>query len=211
MKDIIRDRLNKMEDLEQRRILKDLMTGVFLNLVEYQETLNKQIEQRVFDEVVPLEERHDVYVTLCPREDLDPIHEFLYPILPEDAAPQTVYLSEASEALARKEEMKLFTFYMECGQQELQSLLKSNRTFHGEIVTSEGRHAITVRLKSSTAYISKIEELYRVFRKNSLPWKSINAPYVFKFVDCVLVGSDDGDAWDKTACGQRTFNPSGGV
>ena len=49
MKDIIRDRLNKMEDLEQRSMLKNLMTGVFLNLVEYQETLNKQIEQRVFD------------------------------------------------------------------------------------------------------------------------------------------------------------------
>ncbi len=197
MKDMIRDRLNKMEDLEQRRMLKDLMTGVFLNLVEYQETLNKQIEQRVFDEVLPQEERHDVYVTLCAREDLDPIHEFLYPIIPEDAEPQTVYLSEASEALARQEEMKLFTFYMECGQQELQSLLNSNRTFRGEIVTSGGRHAITVRLKSSAAYISKVEELYRVFRKNSLPWKSINAPYVFKFVDCVLVSSDDGEAWDK--------------
>ncbi|WP_427181611.1 normocyte-binding protein [Paenibacillus sp. TC-CSREp1] len=197
MKDMIRDRLNKMEDLEQRRMLKDLMTGVFLNLVEYQETLNKQIEQRVFDEVLPQEERHDVYVTLCAREDLDPIHEFLYPIIPEDVEPQTVFLSEASEALARKEEMKLFTFYMECGQQELQALLQSNRTFRGQLVTSEGRHAITVRLKPSTVYISKVEELYRIFCKNSLPWKSINAPYVFKFVDCVLVGSDDGDTWDK--------------
>ncbi|WP_145409976.1 normocyte-binding protein [Paenibacillus xylanexedens] len=197
MKDIIRDRLNKMEDLEQRSMLKNLMTGVFLNLVEYQETLNKQIEQRVFDEVLPQEERHDVYVTLCAHEDLDPIHEFLYPILPEDAVPQKVYLSEASEALSRKEEMKLFTCYMECGHRELQSLLHSNRTFRGEIVTSEGRHAITVRLKPSTAYISKVEELYRVFRKNSLPWKSVNAPYIFKFVDCVLVSSDDGDEWDK--------------
>lgn len=196
MKDIIRDRLNKMEDLEQRRMLKDLMTGVFLNLVEYQETLNKQIEQRVFDEVLPQEERHDVYVTLCARDDLDPIHEFLYPINPEDVEPQTVFLSEASEALVRKEEIKLFTFYMECGQQELQALLRSNRTFRGQLVTGEGRHAITVRLKSSTAYISKVEELYRIFCKNSLPWKSINAPYVFKFVDCILVGSD-GDTWDK--------------
>nr|WP_154896939.1 normocyte-binding protein [Paenibacillus xylanexedens] len=196
MKDIIRDRLNKMEDLEQRRMLKNLMTGVFLNLVEYQETLNKQIEQRVFDEVMPQEERHDVYVTLCQREELDPLHEFLYPILPEDVVPPKVYLSEASEAMARGEEMTLFTFYMECGHGELQSLLHSDRTFGGEIVTDDGKHSITVRLKPSNVYISKVEELYQVFRKNSLPWKSVNAPYIHKFVDCILVGSDDKDQWN---------------
>ncbi|CAH1225340.1 normocyte-binding protein [Paenibacillus sp. JJ-223] len=196
MKDIIRDRLNKMEDLEQRRVLKNLMTGVFLNLVEYQEELNRQIEQRVFDEVENQEERHDVFVTLSSREDLDPIHEYLYPMLPEDAEPQTVYLSEAAAALAKKEELKLFTFYMDCSQYELGKLLNSQRTFTGEIVTAEGRYGIKVKLKPSTLYVSKIEELYRIFRKNSLAWKTVNAPYAYKFVDCVLVASEDGEMWD---------------
>lgn len=97
MKDIIRDRLNKMEDLEQRRMLKDLMTGVFLNLVEYQETLNKQIEQRVFDEVKNQEGKYELHITLIDREDYDPIHEFLRPMLSSDLNNQVLDISGVAE------------------------------------------------------------------------------------------------------------------
>ena len=51
MKDIIIDKLSKMEDLEQRKILKDIISGVFLNLIDYQESFNKNLEERIFSEI----------------------------------------------------------------------------------------------------------------------------------------------------------------
>ncbi|MEK4063884.1 MULTISPECIES: normocyte-binding protein [unclassified Paenibacillus] len=194
MKDIIRDRLNKMEDLEQRRMLKDVMTGLFLNLVEYQETLNRQIEERVFNELEPEEVRHDVYASLCPREELDPLHEFLYPMVPGDSEPQFINLAEVAAALSKQEEMKLCTLFLQCDTSQIRSLARSKRQFKGEMITSGGRYEITVRLKQSSVYTERIEELYRIFRKNSLPWKTVHIPYAYKFMDCILISC--ASEWD---------------
>ena len=45
------ERLRKIENLEQRQLLKDIMSGVFVNLIDYQDEMNKKLEQRVFNEM----------------------------------------------------------------------------------------------------------------------------------------------------------------
>ncbi|MBE0341235.1 normocyte-binding protein, partial [Paenibacillus sp. 28ISP30-2] len=59
MKELVQDRLSKMDDLEQRRLLKNMMAGVFMNLVEYQEEMTRQLERRVFEEIENTEEKFD--------------------------------------------------------------------------------------------------------------------------------------------------------
>lgn len=190
MKDIISDRLSKMEDLEQRKLLKQLMTGLFLNLVEYQEEMNRKMERKVFDEVEDGEEKHDVFVSLCRRDELDPIHEFLHPMLPEDAAPKLIDMSRLLDHLQRKEEALLFTLFLECDYAALRGLLEGERTFRGEMITSGGRYPISVRLVQSRRYIDEIEKLYHVFQQNNVPWKTLNHPYAYKFVDVLLTHCD---------------------
>ncbi|MCY9513886.1 normocyte-binding protein [Paenibacillus apiarius] len=191
MKDIVHDRLSRMEDLEQRKLLKQLMTGLFLNLVEYQEEMNRNIERKVFDEVEDGEDKHDIFVSMCRRDDLDPIHDFLHPMLPEDAARKPIDMSSLVEQVQRQEEALLFTLFLQCDFAALRELLTGKRTFRGEMKTSGGSCAIQVRLLQSRLYINEIEKLYHVFQQNSIPWKTVNHPYAHKFFDVLLTDCED--------------------
>lgn len=188
MKDIIMDRLSKMEDLQQRRLLRNLMSGVFLNLVEYQEELNRQLERRVFEEVGEYDGKYDVFVSICTREEWDPLHEYLYPMLPEDTEAGKINLRGVVSGLSGGEEVRLGTLFLECKYADIQQLLLGNRRFKGELVTTGGRYAVECKLERNMAYIREIEKLYHIFLSNGLPWKTVNHPYAHKFVDVVLTG-----------------------
>ncbi|WP_438351900.1 normocyte-binding protein [Paenibacillus sp. FA6] len=190
MKDIVQDRISKMEDLQQRRMLKNMMTGVFLNLVEYQDDLNRKLERRVFDEIEGDDGKHDIFTALCPREELDPIHEFLYPIIPQDAEAPVIDMKHIVDALGQKEEVILTTLFLQCNYSLIKQLLQSDREFKGVLVTQNGRYTVKVRLKQNRTYQDEIEKLYHVFITNGLPWRTINHPYIHKFVDVVLTGCD---------------------
>ncbi|MEY8746884.1 normocyte-binding protein [Paenibacillus tundrae] len=190
MKDIIRDRLNKMEDLEQRSMLKNLMTGVFLNLVEYQETLNKQIEQRVFDEVENQEGKYDIHITLIDREDYDPIHEFLRPMLVSDLDNQTLNISGVAELVRNGGELPLFSMFLEMDTRLIWELILSERVFQGTMITNAGTYPLYFKLQQNLSYLHEIEKLYQSFMLNGMNWRTINLPYLYKFVNCVLIGGD---------------------
>ncbi|CAH1189912.1 hypothetical protein PAECIP111893_00010 [Paenibacillus plantiphilus] len=190
MKDIVLERLGRMEDLEGRRLLKGIMTSVFLNLVEHQEEMTRRLEQRVFDELEDLDDKNDIYVTLCAREDIDPIHEFLYPMLPSDVNPPSYDLTTIVSRLSRNEESTLFTMFMQCDYMSLKKLFESKRTFRGQLVTTGGRCAIEVRLQQNLTYVREIEKLYETFQKNGISWKTVNHPYAYKFVDIILTGCE---------------------
>jgi len=188
MKEIVQDRLNKMEDLQQRRLLKNLMTGVFLNLVEYQEQMVSGLERRVFEEIGEMDDRHDVYVTMCHRSDFDPIHEYLYPMLPEDVEPTWIDLGGRMAALQEGQGGRLFRLFLELETEQIREIIQLGTEFEGEIVTNEGQYPIRVTLQPCLDYIQEIEKLYDVFQKNGLAWKSLHHPYAYKFVDVMLVG-----------------------
>lgn len=190
MKDMVMDRLGKMEDLAQRKILRNLMTSVFLNLTEYQEELNKKLEQRVFEEVGSYDGKHDIFVSMCRGEDYDPLHEYLFPILPEDVEPTYIPLKEIAEGLSLGEPSRLFTVFLSCSYSQIQALLKSKRTFAGKLVTDYRTYSITVSLEANLDYIKEIERLYRIFLNNGLPWKTVHHPYAYKFVNVLLTHCD---------------------
>ncbi|WP_019637155.1 hypothetical protein [Paenibacillus fonticola] len=190
MKDIVMDRLSKMEDLQQRGMLRNLMSGVFLGLVEYQEELNRQLEKRVFAEVGNQESKYDIYVAMCRREAWDPLHEYLFPMKAGDTEPRKIDLGEVAACLNEGKELPLFSLFLECSYPMIQNLLSSNRMFHGELITNQHRYAIQVKLERDVTYIREIEKLYHVFLNNGLPWKTINHPYAYKFVHAVLIGGE---------------------
>lgn len=190
MKELVQDRLSKMDDLEQRRLLKNMMAGVFMNLVEYQEEMTRQLERRVFEEIENTEEKFDVYVSLTSREDYDPIHEFLYPVLPSDAVEKQVDISRVAEVVREGGEMPLFTLFLEMETEQISALVRSKRIFLGMLVTETANYPIRFRLEHNRSYMLEIEQLYHTFMQNGMPWKTINHPYAYKFVDCVLIGGD---------------------
>ena len=185
MRDLILDKLSKMEDLEQRKMLKDIMTGLFNNLIEYQENSNKVLKERIFSEVEDAEKKYDIYITVSNKSDVDPVSEFLYPFFSEDVLEKKIIMKEIVESVLKKENMKLFTVFMKCDY-ATSTKINENRRYNGTIITDWGRYPITVRLKRNQVYMSEVSRLYDIFQKNEILWRTINNPYTNKFFDVFL-------------------------
>ena len=195
MKELMIERLRKIEDLEQRQLLKDIVSGVFVNLIDYQDEMNKRLEERIFNEMDDVENRFDIYVTLSSKEDVDPIHECLFPMRLADLESKSINIKKMLEAFKNNESVELFTLFLECDSMQIQQLLAEHRLFSGKLVTTEGQVEIKVSLTQNTDYLQEINKLYPLFQINGLPWKTINHPFVYKFfninlVDCPPLNED---------------------
>lgn len=186
-KELMIERLRKIENLEQRQLLKDIVSGVFVNLIDYQDEMNKKLEERVFNEMDDFENMHDIYVTLSSRENVDPIHECLFPILRSDLEDKPIHMDKLLEPLKNNQPSVLFTLFLECDAMQIQQLLAEQRQFTGKILTSEGQVHIKVMLQKNVTYLQEVEKLHSIFQMNGVPWKTINHPYIHKFFDVLLV------------------------
>ncbi|MGE8036266.1 normocyte-binding protein [Lysinibacillus sp. NPDC093692] len=187
IKELMIERLRKIEDLEQRQLLKDIVSGVFVNLIDYQDEMNKRLEDRVFNEIDDAENRFDIYVTLSSREDVDPIHECLFPMRPADLESKSINKKKLLESFKNNEPAVLFTLFLACDSMQIQQLLAEQRRFNGRLVTTEGQVEIKVSLTQNLDYLQEINKLYPLFQINGLPWKTINHPFVYKFFNVNLV------------------------
>ncbi|CAM3808984.1 normocyte-binding protein [Marinicrinis lubricantis] len=190
MKQLVFERLNKMEDLEQRKRLRDVLSGVFVGLAEHQQSVNKALEERIFGEVQDEEAAYDIHASICARDEVDPVHEYLFPMREEDLAPAAVDWMELRERLVQGVQTVIKTVYMECDHASFRKLLSGSNSYAGQLVTTEGTHDIAVRLRPSNVYTREIEQAYRLFQLNGIPWRTVNHPSVHKFFDIVLVHCD---------------------
>lgn len=190
MRDLIIEKLNKMEDLEQRKLLKDIMSGFFLNLIDYQETMNKNLENRVFGEIDDIERKYDLYMTVCHKNDVDPVDEFLFPVFNEDVMEKKYDMKEIALSINRKLEVRLFTLFMKCSHEMIKALCKNKKKYRGTLVTAKKSYSVEMRIEQNRNYLNEVEKLYEVFQKNSIPWKTANNPYANKFFDVILTDCD---------------------
>jgi hypothetical protein len=186
MKELMLEKLKQMENLDQRKLLKEILTGLFSNLIDYQSQVNQRLEERVFSEIDDKERKYDLYFTVCPKNNIDPLDNFWHPVFPEEIAAQTYDLKEIITKLQKNEAVSLFTFFLKCDYLQIKKLAVGKRTFQGEIITDQKRHPIRVRLEQSPKYRLQIEHLYQVFQKNAIPWKTLNQPYANKFFDVII-------------------------
>lgn len=190
LKDIVQDRLNRMEDLEQRRELKNIVSGLFTNLANYQEEMKVKLEERIFSEIDTSEEMLNIYVTICPREDIDPIHDYLFPMVEEDLVAPVFDTKSAITALSGKRDVFLYTLFLACDFPMLQKLISRKPSFHGKMMTNKGVYNIEVELQQNRKYVDEIEKLYVSFIKNDLSCRTVHHPYANKFFDVYLTSID---------------------
>jgi hypothetical protein len=190
MKELILAKLQNMEDLEQRRLLKEIMAGFFINLVDYQDTCNRNLEERVFREAATTADPFDIAVSLCPRRQVDPLDNLLFPVFPEELAERSLDLQELIETFRRREEVKLATAFMKCDYPTIQKLTELKRSFPGRLVTSGGNYPIRVKLQPEEGYRREVAKLYELFLKNGISWKTVNHPFTNKFFRVILSDLD---------------------
>jgi hypothetical protein len=186
LKEIMYERLRKIDDLEQRQLLKNIMSGVFANLIDYQTEWNNRLEERIFNEIDDFDNKYDVYVTLNSREDIDPIHDYLFPMLPSDLENKSIETKQILELIQNNETVKVSNVFLACDSTQIQKIIETPRIFKGKLFTSDGPLNIKVSLQKNTVYLQEVEKLYFTYQVNGIPWRTINHPYIHKFFDVIL-------------------------
>jgi len=189
MKDIIQDRLNKIQDLNERKALKNVLMDVYENVIDYNLDMYDRLEKRIYDEIEDSFEKYYIYTTLIDSAAIDPISSFMHPMLESDINEFVYDMKELRILISENEDVVLASVFMECDFLTLKEILSQDRKYKGFIKTNKDIYEISVVLKRSYKYIEAIQNLYKIFQRNALEWQTVNCPYAFKFVD-VLLKSD---------------------
>lgn len=186
MKDQIAAKLNGISNLEDRKFLKNVLNDVFLNLYEHSDTMYTQLEERVFSEMEGLSNHYDIYTTITPREEIDPVHSFLRPLWDEDLTEKQYDLAHITQEAIGLHQYPLMKVFFCCDYRCLQPIITGAQTFHGAIVTEQGSIDATFILRQERNYLGQLKKLYETFLNNNIPWKTVNNPYIFRFAEVVL-------------------------
>ena len=189
MKDIIQDRLSRISDLNERRLLKNIMYDVFENVVDYNMDMYAKLEQRIYDELEDPLEKFYIYTGLDSAANIDPISDFLHPMLPSDLEDRKFDMEEIHEKLTAGRELVLTSVFLKCGSPVIKEMFSRKKAYKGYVKTDRDIYEIQVALRPCRKYINEIERLYRSFQKNGIAWNTVNCPYAYKFADVVLISS----------------------
>lgn len=186
MKERIKKNLNKIQDLEDKKLLKETMNYVFNGIIDYTDAVYEAIHKRVFDEINLDETRRAIYTTICKKENYDQVDDFMFPMFQEDLKAKFEQTDDIIKKLATDEVIVLGHTYFACDYVTIQEIEKEVKEFQGKLITNKNSYAITIKIQQSKKYINKIENLYYNYMKNNLEWTSLNAPYLYKFFDFIV-------------------------
>lgn len=189
---IMQDRIQRLTQLDDRRLMRQLVNDFLIDMVDHQEQMLNRLEKRVMEESRTISDRYDIYGTVCRQEDWDHARTFLYPVLPEDVQQQHLNIRELlsvgtpQDTIGSTSEQRLCRLFLEMDTAEVQQLARSGRTFRAVVTTNAGRYDVHTMLRPSYDYAAQLEHLYASFQLSGLSWKTVYHPYLYKFVDVLL-------------------------
>lgn len=186
MKERIRKNLNRVSELQDRKLLKETLDFVFENMIDYTDMVYDHIERRVFEEINGKEENKKIYVTLIDQRQYDEIDEFMYPMVSQDVSGKKLETDTLIKKQKHGEKVVIGTTYLSMDYLELQKL-DLEKAYDAFLITEEKRYQVKVHLAPSDKYQKVIRQLYQYFQQNNIEWVTINAPYIKKYYDFVLV------------------------
>lgn len=185
IKEMIRNEIQSIENLKERVAFKELMEGVFLALYETNELMYKQLESRVVNELAYDINRYQIKTGLIERNYLDQSHHLMSAICEDDLNSPKFIASELREEIKAAGKVRLATVFVQCDCMELKSFYENQGSFTG-LLYSEKSYPVSIKIELNKRYLAKIEHLYHLFMKNGIPWKTVNAPYLFKMADVYI-------------------------
>lgn len=191
MKEEIYEKLEHMSDLDQRIVLKNILEGVFSALYDHTEEMYSVLEQRVFDEIEYVEGRYNIYTSIVSQKDIDLIHDFLYPMNANDLSTPEYNMDMVLENLLNEKKTYIFKVFFQCDYLIFKQILNQNKRFKGSIRTDKKVYTAYFELEKDESYTTKIENMYRIFIENQIPWHTINAPYINKIAKVNLINTDE--------------------
>ncbi len=196
MKDELLKKLDRISDLEDRRLLKNILLNVFDDIVDHNMSMYETLERNIYNEIEDTFEKYYVSTTVDSRNNIDPISDFYHPMCKGDLEESIIDLKTVAKNLKEGIKVNVTTLFMEMPLIDLNKLILEKRHFNCNVETEQGTYNCKATLKKSNKYLNQIEHLYRVFQFNEKDWKTVNYGYAHKFVDVFIeevidIGEDE--------------------
>ena len=185
MRQYISQRLGEMKSIDEKDMLRELMEGIFVPLYDQTQAQFEQLKTRVMDEMPLDTEAFAIWTTLVPHGINN--NPNFYPMLEEDLLVPPIKIDGLQERLRAEGEIRLDSVFVQADYLACKEMADSREIYEGTINAPSGTIAVGIRLRLSKRYAACFENLYKLFVTNGIPWQTVNAPYVFKMFDVMLV------------------------
>ncbi len=185
MEEMIKQEINRISGLQERVVFKDIVEQLFLSLYETNSEMYRELESRVMDDLAFDINRYQIDVGIVEKEYVDTSHHLLAPMRDEDLEEREYKISEIASALSEEGRCFIQTLFMEYDFLGIEKLL-ARKKVGGRVCTDIGDYQAEFEVCRNEDYIDRISHLYQVFVSNGVPWRTVNAPYLYKFVNIYL-------------------------
>lgn len=178
----LQQQLLAIEQLEDRKIMRKIFESVLVPLQEYCDEQYVSLAEKIINEKND-SARYTIYTGLIQRQKYDVTTEDMLPMKKEDLQERKIDLTWLKSQLSEGQQAKLFPIYLQFDRTTINELIQSGFTFHGTVKTDAGEYPARFCLCRNEEYLHMVQELYPVFLKNGVEWKTVCAPYLYKFAD----------------------------
>ena len=196
MRRYIVERLDEIKPGLEKETLRNILEEIFIPLYDHTSEQYARIESRVRDEMPLKISSYIIWTTLLRKENATGSYPYLFPMLEEDLDVPEIDTVEISQRLKSEREIRLDTVFIQADYLVCKEISQTGRVFNATLKTSTGEMKVGVSLRLSKRYPSRVENLYRLFISNDIPWQTINCPYMFKMFDVMLVRVEFGEGED---------------
>ena len=188
MEEMIKKEISQIGNLNERVVFKDIVEQIFLSLYETNQEMYSTLEHRIMDDLAFDINRYRICTGIVEKEFLDRSHHLLSPMIENDLKEKSYDAVLIEDQLQEEGSFFVKTLFMECDFIQIQKLLQKEK-IGGWIRTKNESYPAEFMLKRNEVYLGEIAHLYEVFVSNGVTWQTVNAPYLYKFVDVYLTSN----------------------
>lgn len=188
---LIYQKINNLKSLEDKAILKELISEVLIQSHEYHNEIMENLKKNIYEDIKIPTWNYDIMTTVCPRKDFDRVNGVFFPMKPLEELSANLNnfqtIEELNLELNQNGKALIDEIFMEADYFILQALMQSQSIFKGIIQTDKNQYSIKVQLEQNTHYLDMIQELKEYFIRNQVEYRVMNSAFLYKFLNVYII------------------------
>lgn len=182
----IEKKIDKMQSLEERQILKELLQQVLDGVIQYQEKEYAKIKQSLCEEIPIQRNRYYIASAIIDKSQYYG-GEWLYPVLEQDEEEKQIDWNKVKLSLQAGMEVRVGRVFAKIPMSLVRQWKAEAPEFFAVLQTTKRKLRAKVELRFTEDYMDKLEELENAFGRNGISWEPIHMSYFLRFFDLNLI------------------------
>ena len=181
--ELMRENVKKINDSEQVKFFREVIEPSFKGLLEHTDNMYKGLEENIYRELTLSD--YDIYTGLLPRNELKYHDLYLNPILERENINKNY--DEILKELISNEEAIVEQIFLPLEEKDINMAIYGKSYYIAYLRYKERKCKVKIALERVEEYEKREEDIYKVFLKNNIKWKTINNPYIRKILQVKII------------------------